>query len=155
MKVTYRRLLPHPPERVLSQYFDLEHLPFVHPRTFGAPRVLSCQDLTVVWQFDLHAVGLRFPTTIAQEFYPPHRIHTRVTTGFFSGTVVSTHLLSHLSGTLVDETYEIPIAAIPPLSSLIRFWLIHWLNRVWDEDLRVGMPYGGWPGVPGTSEFGA
>ena len=41
ISVQYRRRIPYPFERVLAQYFDLEHFETVHPKTLGQCRVLD------------------------------------------------------------------------------------------------------------------
>jgi hypothetical protein len=50
------------------------------------------------------------------------------------------------AGTLVVEHYRIPLPA------WLRKWtqraLVRSLDRVWEEDLAVKLPRGGWPGVP-------
>ncbi len=149
MKVVYRRTIPYPILRVLSQYFDLEHIAHVHPRSFGEARLVTCAENSIVWELvSPRYFGLRFRNLIVQEYIAPHQIRARVIKGIFRGTEVSTRLEQSEKGTLVDETYLIPLAAWPWLGALVRALLLKRLDRIWEEDLKVGLCHGGWPSVP-------
>jgi len=50
MRVTYRTDLPYPPVRVLSQYFDLEHIRRFHPHTIGEAHLVAQHGSRVIWQ---------------------------------------------------------------------------------------------------------
>jgi len=52
VEVVYRREVPYPQVTVLSQYFDLEHVEYVHPRSFVRARMLSMSHNTIVWNWN-------------------------------------------------------------------------------------------------------
>lgn len=52
IEVVYRREVPYSQAVVLSQYFDLEHLEHVHPRSFGRAHMVSTHSNTVVWELE-------------------------------------------------------------------------------------------------------
>lgn len=62
IEVVYSREVPYPQATVLSQYFDLEHVEYVHPRSFGRARMVSRSHNTIVWEFGM-AAGLRLDET--------------------------------------------------------------------------------------------
>jgi len=50
IEIMYRREVTYSQNVVLSQYFDLEHLAYVHPDSFGRARMVSTRRDTVVWE---------------------------------------------------------------------------------------------------------
>ncbi|MCI0483414.1 MAG: hypothetical protein L0Y78_02405 [candidate division NC10 bacterium] len=152
MKIMYTKYVPYSPSDVLSAYFDLEHIAHVHPATFGKARVLGTKDNAVVWELESpRYLGIAFRIVINQEYLPPDRIRARVTKGIFRGTEVLTLLQPRGTGTFIEETYAVPLPDWPVLGSLARTWLCRKVDEIWDEDLAVGLPRGGWPGFPAES----
>ena len=148
MKIIYTKHVPFPPSVVLAQYFDLEHIAHVHPTTFGKARLLACLGNAVEWELEFpRFFGITFRIVIRQEYLASDRIHARVTKGLLRGTEVSTYLKSVDEGTLVEELYLLPVPELPLVGHLARVWLCRKADEIWDEDLAVGLPRGGWPGV--------
>lgn len=150
IEVVYRREVSYPQPAVLSQYFDLEHVEHVHPRSFGRARMVSTNHNIIAWELEWPPVlGLiRLQSTFAQEYRPPWGIHATITRGFLRGTEISVEINKTDAGTLVVEHYRIPLPAW--LRGWIQRALVRSLDRVWEEDLAVKLPRGGWPGVPGV-----
>ena len=137
MDVEYKKTIPFPPSRILSQYFDLEHIAHVHPRSFGEARLVTTHANSVVWEhLTPRFLGLRLRNRIAQEYVPPDLILTRVIRGPFRGVEVVTRLEGDASGTLVDETYRIPLPNWSWLESIVRRWLVRRADRIWEEEDR-------------------
>ncbi len=153
MRVLYKKRLPYSTGRILSQYFDLEHIVYVHPRTFGEARLLTVGENRVVWDLLTPPVlGLRLRNLIVQELFPPLRIRTRVLKGPLRGVEVSTVLVECGEETMVEEAYSLPLPSWSWLTALIGRWVERRADRIWEEDLRVGVCHGGWPGVPGPAK---
>jgi len=154
MQVTSRRRIPYQPERVLAQYFDLEHVSHVHPRTLGESRLITCQDSAVLFEQRWprrFALGVRLRSTLKLELVAPDTVRVRVVRGVLRGSQLSVALEESDGMTLITETYETPLDMPTWLEARLRQWLLKKIDQVWDEDLRVGLPYGGWPGIPPTS----
>lgn len=157
IEFTYQREVEYPIDRVVSQYFDLEHLEHVHPRTFGRAHLISQHQDTVIWDLEWPPIlgCLRLRNRVVQRFLPPNRIHARLSKGFLRDMNVEVEFSQTPCGTMVKERYKIPL----PNWSLLRVALEKsWsrrLDKIWEEDLRVGVCHGGWPGVPqtGRAEF--
>lgn len=150
MQIVYRRTVPYPLDRVLSQYFDLEHFAHVHPRTFGEARLVTCNGGAIVWKL-IHPrrFGFRHWSTIFfQEYLPPNQIRSRVIKGLERGTEILTRLAQIPEGTAIEEIYSFPLPAWPWLVRLVEKWLFRKADRIWEEDLKVGLCHGGWPGIP-------
>lgn len=149
-QVHYRRRLPFPPARLVGQYFDLEHIAHVHPRSLGEARLVSTAGSRVVWDLlSPRFLGFRLRHRVLQELVAPDRIEAEVLGGLLRGARVSTDLVADGDGTLVVERYRVPL--VPGWRWLARWfepWFHRWLDAVWEEDLRVHMCHGGWPGVP-------
>ena len=153
IEVVYQREVAYPlVGRTLSQYFDLEHLEHVHPRSFGKARLVSQHHDTVVWDLEWPPIFgvLRFRNRVIQRFLPPDRIHAAITGGFLRGTNVDIYFGQTAKGTLVEEHYWVPFPNWPWLRRLVKNAWVRWLDRIWEEDLKVGVCHGGWPGVPRT-----
>ena len=151
ISVTYRVRIPYPFERVLSQYFDLEHLETVHPTTLGQARVLEVDGRRIVFEQRWPAwLGLRLRTVAEQVWLPPDRIRIRFRRGLLRGVGVDTHLLDRGDETAIEETYRVPL--VPGWSWLrppVRRVVERGANHIWQEDLAVELCHGSWPGVPG------
>ena len=153
MIAKYQKTVPYPLWRVLSQFFDLEHIEHVHPRTFGRARLVSQHRGGVTWELESpRFLGVRPRSLIVQEYLPPNLIEARVIRGFLVGTEYSGVLHESDGQTTVEETYRLPLPDWGWLRFLVRARLIRTLDRIWEEDLRVGVCHGGWPGLPETGD---
>lgn len=155
LELSYEKLIPFPFEVVLSQYFDYEHIAHVHPKTLGEYRVIERDGDRIVYDqiWPPGLFGRRQRSRVAQIFFPPNRTAFEFISGRYRGTRVDSILESRPDGTLVRETYHVP--GMPNwgwLKPLIRPLMMRTIDRVWDEDLRVEVCYGGWPGIPGKEE---
>ena len=149
VNIIYRRQVPYPPPVVLSAYFDLEHLGHVHPSSFGRARLLGTRQDTGIWELESPPyLGVRFRNVIAQEYLSLYQIRARVTKGLLRGTEVSVRLEPNDAGTSIEETYVLPLPDLPLVGPLLRTWFVRKADEIWAEDLEVGLPRGGWPGVP-------
>jgi hypothetical protein len=149
VEIIYRKRIAYPIDRVLAQYFDLEHIAHVHPRTFGEARLVSSHYNCVVWDLiSPRFLGFRARSRIVQSYEAPYSIRACVTQGAFRGATIHTTLESDGGGTLIEETYRIPLPGWRWLQGLMRQRLCRRLDRIWEEDLKVGVCHGGWPGVP-------
>ena len=151
IEVTYRKRIPYPFARVLSQYFDLEHIETVHPTTLGSYRAVEVGGNRIVFEQRWPSwLGLRLRSVVEQIWLPPDRIRIRFRRGFLRGVGVDTQLTDRGEETAIDEVYRVPL--VPGW-----VWLRPWMGRVvergagriWEEDLAVELCHGGWPGVPG------
>jgi nitrite reductase/ring-hydroxylating ferredoxin subunit len=154
LHISYVKIIPYPFEVILDQYFDYEHVAHVHPRTLGEYMLVENRGNEVVydqrWPADRR--GQRAVSRVTQTYRPPGDIWFEFTAGKHRGTKVHTQLKPHTQGTEVAETYQIP--GLPNwrlLSWLIGPFVMRQVERIWDEDLRVGVCIGGWPGIPGRS----
>ena len=105
IEIVYQREVEYPLGRTLSQYFDLEHLEHVHPRSVGRARLISQHQDTVIWDLEWPPLlgFLRLRNRVTQRFLPPNRIHALVSTGFFRGTNIDIELSQTPRGTLIIE----------------------------------------------------
>ena len=151
IEVTYRKRIPYPFSRVLSQYFDLEHIETVHPTTLGSYRAIEVAGNRIVFEQRWPSwLGLRLRSVVEQVWLPPNRIRIRFRRGFLRGVGVETQLTDRGEETAIEEVYRVPL--VPGWA-----WLWPWMGRVvergagriWEEDLAVELCHGGWPGVPG------
>ena len=156
IEVTYRRRIPYPFARVLSQYFDLEHIETVHPRTLGSYRAVEVAGHRIVFEQRWPSwLGVRLRSVVEQVWLPPNRIRIRFRRGFLRGVGVDTQLTDRGEETAIEEVYRVPL--VPGWA-----WLRPWMGRVvergagriWEEDLAVELCHGGWPGVPGQENSG-
>ncbi len=153
MRVVSRRRVSYPMRRVLAQYFDLEHVPYVHPRTLGESRLITRRASSVSFEQRWprrFGLGIRLRSTFELELIAPNALHARVVRGFLRGGELSVLLEESDGETLVTETYEARLHLPSWLEHRLRRWLLEKIDEVWEEDLRVQLPHGGWPGVPAT-----
>src|SRR5512147_1491349 len=158
MEVTSRRRIPYRPERVLAQYFDLEHVPHVHPRTLGESRLITCKHNAVLFEQRWprwFGLGIRLRSTLELELVGPDALRVRVVRGLLRGSHLSVALEESDGMTLITETYETPLHMPAWLENRLRQWLVKKIDEVWEEDLRVDLPHAGWPGLPAASKTGA
>jgi hypothetical protein len=148
--VFYRREVPYPPAVILSQYFDLEHLEHVHPRSFGRARMVSASRNAIVWILEWPPIlGLIRPRSrFAQEYVPPWGIRSVITAGLLRGTETLVQFDKTETGTLVTEHHRVAMPQWPWLRGWVQRSWVRRLDRIWEEDLAVKVCRGGWPGVP-------
>ena len=151
IQVTYRRRIPYPFARVLSQYFDLEHIETVHPTTLGGYRVIEVAGNWIVFEQHWPSwLGMRLRSVVEQVWQPPNRIRIRFRRGFLRGIGVDTQLTEQGEETAIEEVYRVPLV---PRWAWLRPWMGRMVERgagrIWEEDLAVELCHGGWPGVPG------
>lgn len=88
-------------------------------------------------------------STFVQEYLPPWGIRSLIVRGVLRGTESLVDLETAVAGTLVLERHRLSV----PNWRFYREWLkrewVRRLDRIWEEDLAVGVCRGGWPGVPG------
>src|SRR5712691_6975846 len=111
IEVFYRRELRYPLARILSQYFDLEHIEHVHPRSLGRARMVSQLQHRIVWELEWPSIcGIfKVRNLIAQEFLAPDRIRVSFAKGPLRGTEVDVLLSEIDQGTLVEERYRVAL----------------------------------------------
>jgi len=151
MNISCRKRIPYPFKRVVAQYFDLEHIETVHPKTLGEYRLLEVSGDRIVFEQRWPPwLGVRARTIIEQVWVPPDRIHFRFLKGFLRGVEISSWLHDGTEDTLIEERYHLPL--VPEwswLRVLVRPFVVRGIDYVWNEDLAVELCHGGWPGVPG------
>lgn len=147
---SYRREVRYSQAVILSQYFDLEHLEHVRPRSFGRARMVAKARGVIVWDLEWPPVlGLvRLQSRIRQEFTPPWGIRAVITRGLLRGTETVVQLDKTEVGTLVIERHRIPMPGWWWLRAWVQRALVRRLAWIWEEDLAVKVCRGGWPGVP-------
>ena len=79
---------------------------------------------------------------------PPNEIWFDFVSGLYRGVRVHSLLLEHAEGTRVEETYHLPWPAWAWLRAWIARSIIRKVDLIWEEDLRVKVCRGGWPGIP-------
>lgn len=151
LSISYVKVVPYPFSVILEQYFDFEHVACVHPQTLGEYVLVENAGTRLIydqlWPADRR--GRRATSRIVQTYTPPGVIDFRFMSGKHQGTEVHSQLEPHANGTRLTETYRIP--SLPDwkvLRWLITPLVMRLVNRIWDEDLDVGVCIGGWPGVP-------
>ena len=151
LQIAYAKVIPYPFRVVLEQYFDYEHIAHVHPTTLGKYELVENAGNRIVydqhWPADRN--GWRATSRVVQTYDPPGNIRFDFVAGKHRGTRVISQLRPHAEGTEVCETYFVPW--LPDWGILRRLIapLVHrQVERVWQEDLQVGVCIGGWPGVP-------
>ncbi len=149
MQVSYAKIIPHPFEVVLSQYFDYEHVKYVHPHTLGEYHLVECRGNVIVYeQLWPRRFLVRRRSLVRQEFHPPNVIWFDFVRGMYRGIRVRSLLEEHPGGTRVEETYYLRVPDWKWLRSLVVRSIVRKVEQVWEEDLRVKVCHGGWPGVP-------
>ena len=150
IQVAYRRELPYPPSVLLSQYFDLEHVEHVHPKSFGRARMVATRGRVIVWDLDWPPLfgNLCLRSRFEQEYVPPWGVQARIVSGALRGTASVIQLSESVRGTLVVEEHRVALPDWPGLRAFVQRAWVSRLDRIWDEDLAVKMCRGGWPGVP-------
>lgn len=150
LEVSYEKIIPFPFDVVLSQYFDYEHVAHVHPKTLGEYRLVERDGDRIVYDqiWPPGRFGRRRVSRVVQRFHPPNRTTFEFVSGLHRGIGVDSTLHPHPEGTLVRETYRLPLPNWGWLRPLLLPAMMRTIDRVWEEDLRVEVCHGGWPGVP-------
>jgi hypothetical protein len=149
LDVFYSKVIPYPFEVVLSQYFDYEHVKFVHPDSLGEFHLVETRGNVILYEQLWPRRWLRRRRSLVrQEFFPPGEIHFEFLGGLYKGVQVHSLLKPHPEGTLVEETYSMPLPNWGWLKNWVAPSVVRQVERIWDEDLRVQVCHGGWPGVP-------
>lgn len=150
IEIIYRREVAYSQDVVLSQYFDLEHLEYVHPDSFGRARMVSTRRDSVVWELAwpplFGCIPLR--SSFRQTYCPPWGIQATIVHGFLRGTETTVQLDKTDAGTLVTERHRMAMPDWFPLRGWLHRAVTRRLDRIWEEDLAVYVCRGGWPGVP-------
>jgi hypothetical protein len=149
LAVTYTKVIPYPFDIVLSQYFDYEHVKYVHPQTLGEYHLVESRGNAIIYeQLWPRRFFLRRRSLVQQTFFPPSEITFDFLQGQHKGVRVRSVLHEQADGIRVEETYFVPL----PDWGWLRTWLtrsiVRKVDQIWDEDLRVKVCHGGWPGVP-------
>jgi nitrite reductase/ring-hydroxylating ferredoxin subunit len=151
LRVPYEKELAFPLDAVISQYFDFEHIEHVHPKTVGRYELVEIVGNRV--RYRQHWPGGRKTSLVDQEWLPPDQIQIRFVEGRYRGVELDTRFESTLVGTRIVDEYRMP--GLPDwrwVRALLRPWVHRQIERIWSEDLEVGLPRGGWSGVPGVED---
>jgi hypothetical protein len=149
LAVTCSKTIPYPFQVVLAQYFDYEHVKFVHPRTLGEYHLVETRGNVIVYeQLWPRRFLMRRRSLVRQTFQPPNEIWFDFLQGRYKGVRVHSVLHEHAASTCVEETYYVNV----PDWAWLRAWLarsiVRKVDQIWDEDLCVKVCRGGWPGIP-------
>lgn len=151
LRVAHGVDLPHPLSSVLGQYVDLEHIEHLHPSLGRYELVSATADRLEYVQVWPRWLGWQARSRIVQARTAPDRMDFRFVGGWLKGVeVLTTFRALGDDATRVEEVYVLPW--LPPWAWLARWmrgWVAQDVRRIWDEDLAVGLPRGGWPGMPG------
>jgi nitrite reductase/ring-hydroxylating ferredoxin subunit len=151
LEIGYTKVIPFPFEIVLSQYFDYEHIAHVHPETLGEYRLVEVSTNRIVYDQIWPALwtGKRKTSRVEQRFSPPNAIEFEFIAGLHRGVKVQTFLHDQGDATRVEESYFLPLPNWDWLKPVIRPFMMQSIERIWKEDIDVGVCYGGWPGIEG------
>jgi nitrite reductase/ring-hydroxylating ferredoxin subunit len=152
LQIPYQRVVPYPVQVVLEQYFDFEHIAHVHPQTLGEYLLVEHSGRRLVYdqRWPSDRSGRRATSRVVQTYQPPGALQFDLVAGKHRGTKVHSELRPHPDGTEVVETYCVP--GLPNwglFRGLLAPYVYRQVERIWDEDLKVGICIGGWPGTPG------
>lgn len=158
LEISYCLRLDYPLYVILSQYYDYEHISTVHPKTLGEYRVIEVRDdgRDILYEhlWPARRGGKRAISRVRHRFLPPLSMEFEFVAGKHRGTRVLTHLAPDGErATIIDETYFIP--GLPNwrwLAACLQPFVLAPVNRIWKEDLDVGVCIDGWPGVPAAAK---
>jgi hypothetical protein len=149
LSVSYNKIIPYTFDVVLSQYFDYEHIKVVHPATLGEYHLVETRGNVIHYeQFWPRRYGLRRRSLVRQTYAPPNEIWFDFLRGLYQGVRVRSLLHEHPEGTLVEETYSMRLPNWDWLRRWIEPSIVRRVDQIWEEDLRVKVCCGGWPGIP-------
>ena len=139
--------VPYPVSILVEQYFDFEHIQYVHARSLGQILLETVGNHWVVGEIRWPVLGgLVVRSRIRQRFRPPDRITWEMLGGFGNGSVYDARFIPEGGGTRVEEYLLVP-GILGWLAGVFRAYVDAKLHQVWVEDLRVKMCRGGWPGI--------
>ena len=158
IEINYQKVVPYPFEVVLGQYFDYEHIKFVHPKSLGEYRVIENIGNTIVYEhvWPKKVWRKQRKSRVEHQFLPPNEMWFDFVDGYLKGVRTHTFIHEHVEGSLIDETFFMP--GVPNWSWLrpvVKPIVMKTVNRIWEEDLKVEVCHGGWPGVPGPNGRGS
>ena len=153
LAVTHAKIIPYPFDVVLSQYFDYEHVKHVHPDTLGEYHLVEARGNVIVYeQLWPRRFCHRRRSLVKQEFFPPAEVRFDFLRGLYQGVHVRSLLFEDPEGTRVEETYFLKLPDWAWLRAWVRRSIVRKVDLIWEEDLRVKVCHGGWPGVPRQPE---
>lgn len=153
LEIPYTTVVPYSFQVILDQYFDFEHIAHVHPTTLGQYVLVENSKVRIVYDqiWPANRKGRRAMSRVVQTYEPPGDIWFEFVSGKHKGVKVHSRLRPHAQGTELIETYYIPwLPNWGILRCLIAPNVHRQVDRIWKEDLDVGVCIGGWPGVPST-----
>jgi nitrite reductase/ring-hydroxylating ferredoxin subunit len=153
LRVSYVKDVPCTLYETLSQYYDSEHIATVHPGSLGRVEMISSEDegSRIVYEH-VWPDGKR-RSRVVQRYVPPSSMTFDFIEGRYRGVRVETRLESvGPTTTRIHESYFLP--GLPGwrwLAALIRPFVLRPVERIWKEDLDVGVCIDGWPGLPAAA----
>ena len=149
IEVNIQKVIQYPFETVLGQYFDYEHIEFVHPHSLGNYYLLEDNGDTIIYKHVWPKKGLINKISIVEhQYFPPNEMWFIFTKGRYKGVKVHTRLFAKQEYTLVEETYYTPWPNWKWLKNLVERYTRLEVEKIWREDLDVEVCHGGWPGIP-------
>src|SRR5579862_5209159 len=110
LAVTYTKLIPYSFPVVLSQYFDYEHVKYVHPETLGEYHLVETRGNVIVYeQLWPRRFFRRRRSLVRQTFCPPNEIWFDFLRGQHRGVRVRSLLHEQADATSVEETYYLQL----------------------------------------------
>jgi nitrite reductase/ring-hydroxylating ferredoxin subunit len=153
LQVSYVKDVPCTLYETLSQYYDSEHVATVHPRTLGRIEMISSEDEGSRIVYEHVWPGGRRRSRVVQKYSPPSSMTFDFIAGRYRGVRVETRLESNGPATTrIHESYFLP--GLPDwrwLAALVRPFVMRPVERIWKEDLGVGVCIDGWPGLPAAA----
>ena len=149
IEVNIQKVIQYPFETVLGQYFDYEHIEFVHPHSLGNYYLLEDNGDTIIYKHVWAKKGLINKISIVEhQYFPPNEMWFIFTEGHYKGVKVHTRLFAKQEYTLVEEPYYTPWPNWKWLKNLVEKSTRLEVEKIWREDLDVEGCHGGWPGIP-------
>lgn len=146
-EVCHEIFVPYPKQTLIEQFFDFEHLPYVHPKTLGKVAVQTLGHHWVIGDLSwtlLPFVWLRSKFCLA--ILSPDELKVDIVEGWGKGSAYHVKFSERSGGTEICERLIIPgwqgVAV-----RLAKRQFVKMMRRIWEEDLAVKMCHGGWPGI--------
>jgi nitrite reductase/ring-hydroxylating ferredoxin subunit len=153
LRVSYAKDVPCTLYETLAQYYDCEHIGTVHPESLGRVEMISSEDEGNRIVYEHVWPGGKRRSRVVQRYFPPSSITFDFVQGRYRGVRVETRLESAGPATTrIHESYLLP--GLPDwrwLAALIRPFVLRPVERIWKEDLDVGVCIEGWPGLPAAA----
>jgi nitrite reductase (NADH) small subunit len=139
------------PETIVEQYFDIEHIEHVHPKTFGKGILVHSEVDKVIWDLLWPSfLGFRARTRFEQFHYSKNNsdyIEARAVSGFAMNSATLVTITPTEKGARVQELHRFALPIIPLVKKFLTKIIERHLAKIWAEDLAVGVCYGGFPGT--------